>query len=93
MSLKSILLLVCSVIGLASITNITNQINGFFRIEILRNERVKNILYSEKYKLFRSKMKKTKNKAKSIYYKSLHEYYSLSEEERMMIDMITELLY
>ena len=90
---KSIcLLLLCSVPVLTSVTNITNKINTF-RLHSLRNDKVKKLLFSDKYKFFRSKMKKTKNKLKSVYYESLHQYYSLTEEERTLIDAITELLY
>lgn len=90
---KSIcLLLLFSVPVLSSVTNITNKINTF-RLRSLRNDKIKKLLFSEKYKMFRSKMKKTKNKIKSVYYESLHQYYSLSEEERTLIDTIADMLY
>jgi len=59
----------------------------------IRNETVKNIIYSSKYKQLRVKYREIKNKLYSACVKIASDYYTLSEEERMLVDVITELFY
>lgn len=95
--LSTLLCLLCilgflSFKSFGSIIKFTNNINAI-KLQVLRNEKIKRLLYSEKYKKFRSKIKKTKTKLQSWYYDSVNNYYSISEEERILIDTITDLLY
>jgi len=83
---------ILSLFASASMHPLSKKINSI-KIHNLRNERVKKLIYSEKYKKVRMKIKKMKTKIKSWYYDSVTNYYSLSEEERMLIDTITDLLY
>ena len=79
-------------VGISVVAALSKKINSI-KLHNLRNERLKKLIYSEKYKKVRMKIKKMKTKIKSWYYDSVTNYYSLSEEERMLIDTISDLLY